>query len=154
VASRGRPYRPDAPIVPELAAGAVVVHRESGQVGLLFHQSEQRWALPKGHVEAGESLKETALREVREETGLREVELDAEIAEVTYRFFDAERGTNVEKVSVYYLGFTSERILSPEPIFARAEWVELPEAVRRVPYESDRMVLARAGERLRGGPHP
>jgi 8-oxo-dGTP pyrophosphatase MutT (NUDIX family) len=145
-------YRPERPIVAELAAGAVVVHRESGQVVLLYHRTQDRWALPKGHVDPGESLRQTALREVREETGLADVELDDEIAEVSYRFYNPDRALNIEKVSVYFLGFTSERDLRPEPIFSKAEWVDLPDAIRRVPYETDRHVLSRAGERLRATP--
>ncbi len=147
--SAERRYREGRPIVPELAAGAVVVHRPSGQVCLLFYREEARWALPKGHVDPGESLGAAAVREVREETGLAEVELGREVAEVHYRFYDPAREVNVSKTSVYFLGFTSERALRPEAIFERAEWVDLPEALRRVPFETDRQVLASAAERLR-----
>ncbi len=147
---KGR-YREDRPIVPELAAGAVVVQRQSGEVCLLFYRDEARWAIPKGHVDPGESLGTAASREVREETGLTSVDLGDEVAEVHYRFYDPVRDLNVYKTSVYFLGYTSERTLHPEPTFERAEWVDVAEAVRRVPFDTDRLVLRRAAKKLRPG---
>ncbi|HLM92084.1 MAG TPA: NUDIX domain-containing protein [Thermoplasmata archaeon] len=149
-----RTYRPDRPIVAELASGAVLVHRESGAICLLFYRPEARWALPKGHVDPGESLSTAALREVREETGIAELELSDEVAEVHYRFFDAARSLNVAKTTVYFLAFTSETQFRTEPIFDRGEWVDLAEATRRVPFDTDRYVLGRAAERLRAGAAP
>lgn len=148
---KDRAYRPDRPIVPELAAGAVVIHREGGEVCLLYYRDEARWALPKGHVDPGESLPTTARREVAEETGITELELGDEVAEVHYRFYHAKRALNVAKSTVYFLAFTSERVLHPEPIFERGEWVDLADATRRVPFETDRYVLSQASERLRSG---
>jgi 8-oxo-dGTP pyrophosphatase MutT (NUDIX family) len=145
-----REYRPERPIVAELAAGAVVLQRASGKVGLLFHRAESRWALPKGHVDPGESLATAAGREVTEETGLQRVTLGEEVAEVHYRFFDARRDLNVYKVCVYFLGETDEPEFHPEPTFERAEWVDFEEAVRRVPYETDRTVLRAAQRHLDG----
>lgn len=37
---------------------------------IVFEQFSQCWSLPKGHMEAGETEADTALRELREETGL------------------------------------------------------------------------------------
>ncbi len=149
-----RTYRPDRPIVAELASGAVVVHRENGGICLLLYRAEARWAFPKGHVDPGESLATTAVREVREETGISELELGDEVAEVHYRFYDAARDLNIAKTTVYYLAFTSQTEIRTEPIFERGEWVDLAEATRRVPFDTDRFVLAKAGERLRSGPAP
>ncbi len=49
------------------AAGGIV-RDEQGR--LLMIRCRDRWDLPKGHIETGESAVEAALREVREETGI------------------------------------------------------------------------------------
>lgn len=138
-------YRPDAPITPELAAGVVIFGRPDGKVFLLHQADEDRWCLPKGHVDPGESLAAAALREVREEAGFERVELEGELREVSYRYYHPRRGQNVLKTVVYFIGRTNERTPRLEPIFDRGEWVDLPEAIGRVQYVSDREVLESAG---------
>ncbi len=142
------PYRPDAPIVAELAAGAVIVSEVGVEVLLLHQKDEDRWCFPKGHVDPGESLGACALREIREETGLDAVELDAELGEVSYRFFRSSSGQNVYKSVVYFLARTRERAVRPEPIFDRYDWVPVATAVGRLRYDTDRRMLATAARRL------
>lgn len=53
--------------------GGVVYRRRAGQIEFLLVQatnSKDDWVLPKGHVEPDERMRETAVREVREETGV------------------------------------------------------------------------------------
>lgn len=148
------PFRADAPTVPELAAGVVVVLVPDGTVFLLHQADEDRWCIPKGHVDAGESLTTAALREVQEEAGFEHVELGDELHEVTYRFYHPRRGLNVHKSVVYFLGRTRERTARLEPIFDRSEWVPPAEAVRRAKYDTDREVLEAARRLLGGNPLP
>jgi 8-oxo-dGTP pyrophosphatase MutT (NUDIX family) len=148
VPRRSEPYRSDAPIVPELAAGAVLMHETQGDVLLLHQRDEDRWCFPKGHVDSGESLSAAAVREIREETGLSSVTLDEELGEVSYRFYQPKKARNVHKTTVYFLAHTSERSVRPEPIFDRHEWVSVATARERVTYETDRQVLELLSRRL------
>ena len=65
----------------EKSCGALVLCREDGEWKMLLTQNRNggHWAFLKGHVEAGETEKETAIREVLEETGL-------EVSQATYLF--------------------------------------------------------------------
>jgi 8-oxo-dGTP pyrophosphatase MutT (NUDIX family) len=134
--------------VPELAAGVVIRLEPDGTLFLLHQTDDDRWCLPKGHVDPGEGLATAALREVREEAGFEKVELEGEIGEVSYRFYHPRRGLNVYKSVVYFLGRTRERRAKLEPIFDRYEWVSPQEAVRRAKYPTDRQVLEAARRHL------
>jgi 8-oxo-dGTP pyrophosphatase MutT (NUDIX family) len=148
------PYRPEAATVPELAAGVVIFRESDDKVFLMHLVDEDRWCLPKGHVDPGESLATAALREVREEAGFEHIELDGELREVAYRFYHPRRALNIHKTVVYFLGRTAETAVRLEPIFDRSEWVEIGEAVGRAKYDTDREVLE-AARRLRSeGPAP
>ena len=55
----------------EHSSGAVLYTEEQGEVRyILVQERNGNWGFPKGHIEAGESRRQTALREIREETGL------------------------------------------------------------------------------------
>ena len=155
--AKSEPYRPDAAIIAELAAGAVLLDEDSLETLLLHQRDEDRWCFPKGHVDPGESLAEAALREIREETGLSSIRLDAEVAEVSYRFYRPKTRENVHKTTVYFLAFTAERSAHPEKMFDRAEWFDLEAARARVKYPTDRRVIdaaLRHRQRTAGTPTP
>lgn len=67
------------------AAGGVVV-RDDG--AMLMIRLRDRWDLPKGHVEAGESDSVAALREVEEETGIIAELCDTEPLTATWHAYD------------------------------------------------------------------
>ena len=55
----------------EHSSGAVLYTEEQGEIRyILVQERNGNWGFPKGHIEAGESRRQTALREIREETGL------------------------------------------------------------------------------------
>jgi len=130
--------------VAEVAAGGIVRRSSDGHLLLLHQAEEDRWCLPKGHVEAGESLAAAALREIHEETGLDALTLGPETVEVHYRFFQPDRDRNVLKTVVYFEVRTSNAEPRLEPGFDRCEWVTLAVARRMVRYDTDRQALRRS----------
>ena len=63
-------------IVREPTSGGIVFRftRDKKDIEILLIQdSKERWTIPKGHIEPGETAKMTARREIEEETGLRNV---------------------------------------------------------------------------------
>ena len=103
-----------------------------------------RWSLPKGTPEAGETLEETALREVREETGL-EVAIEAPLGSINYWFLSPSKGANCNKTVHFYLmahkgGSTDLH----DPEFDEVRWFSSEEALNRVSYANEAKLLEKA----------
>ena len=130
-----------------VAAGGVVYRRAGPQVEVvLVGRSEQGlWALPKGRPEVGESLPETARREVEEETGLR-VEIVRPIGEIRYAYM-TRRGARVSKVVHHYLMTASGGDTEDHDYeYDLVEWVPAPRALGRLTYDNERDMLRLALE--------
>lgn len=49
-------------------AGCFLIKKETKEIAIIYRQKKGDYSFPKGHVEKGETLKETAIRETAEET--------------------------------------------------------------------------------------
>ena len=63
-------------VYPEPTVGALIVNKEGKIFLAKSHKWFDKYTLPGGHIEVGETMKEAAAREVKEEVGL-----DVEVAE-------------------------------------------------------------------------
>jgi len=142
------PADDDRPLV--LAAGAVL-HRtgpEGHEVLLVHRPRYDDWSLPKGKLEAGESWRDGARREVEEETGHTGV-LGAEVARVRYR----DHRDRPKEVRYFALA-------DPEGTFAANDevdevaWLPLAAARRKVTRPDDARVIDALGRHLEDQPDP
>ena len=75
-------------IVREPTAGGIVFRRNEKQEVeiLLIQDAKDRWTIPKGHIEDGESAQQTALREIGEEAGLHDTEALGWLGKIHFRY--------------------------------------------------------------------
>ncbi|AKM78775.1 MAG: AP4A hydrolase [Candidatus Beckwithbacteria bacterium GW2011_GWB1_47_15] len=107
------------------------------------HSGYHRWVLPKGLVEKGESLKDTAVREVEEECGVR-AKVIAKIPEPE-RYVYTMAGQKVFKLVTYFLmEYQSGNIKDHSWEMEEVEWLEFDQAVKRVEFKGAKEVLEKA----------
>ncbi len=100
------------------------------------------WTLPKGTPNPGETLEQTALREVAEETGL-EVRIVEPVGAIEYFF--VQEGTRIHKTVHYYLmAATGGHLARHDREFEAVVWVPLTEADALMRHETERLIVARA----------
>ncbi|MCL5784736.1 MAG: NUDIX domain-containing protein [Patescibacteria group bacterium] len=129
----------------EFSAGGIVFNSQ-GQVLLTQNSANKYWGFPKGWVDKGESTKEAALREVKEEGGV-EAEIVDKIADSRYVFTSKESGEKVFKVVTFYL----MKYLSGDPQnhdweVEEAGWFEPEEAFKKLSFSQDKSHLKKALE--------
>jgi 8-oxo-dGTP pyrophosphatase MutT (NUDIX family) len=106
------------------------------------------WGLPKGGVESGETLPQTALREVAEETGI-EGEVDRELGSIDYSFYSREASSRIHKTVHYYLMHaTGGDTAHHDHEVSEARWVPLAEALKLMTYPNEREMVRRAADAL------
>lgn len=136
----------------EYSAGGVVLRRgENGtEVAVIKPAGRNVLALPKGHIERGETSQKTAEREILEETGLT-VACIKKLGDVkyVYRF----KGKTIFKcVSFYVFRYESGEIDQIAQSMRKevdvAKWISLEEAVAKLSYPGEREMAGRVLDEL------
>jgi 8-oxo-dGTP pyrophosphatase MutT (NUDIX family) len=137
--------------VEEVSAGGLVVSGEGpAMVGALIGKLDRRgrllWSLPKGHVEPGETLEQTAVREVAEETGIHG-EVVASLGTVDYWF--VFEGRRIHKTVHHFLLQAVGGALSDDDNeVTEVAWVRLDDLPERLAYPDERRLVTRVPELL------
>lgn len=119
-------------LVEEQVAGGGVVFNQDGKILSIYRRDW--WDLPKGKQDKGETIAETALREVREETGLKTLTLGESIG-ITYHIFRSNKGKLILKTSHWFKMTTTEERLVPqsEEDIDQAVWLTKEELLAKTP---------------------
>lgn len=130
------------------AAGGVVWRKRTSTAGngtsievLLIHRPKyDDWTLPKGKAEPGETLAETAVREIKEETGLQ-VRLGIPLHELEYRVAGGIK--RVHYWSARAVSSTGTEGFAPNAEVDEVRWARLGKASDLLTYPHDRAILER-----------
>ncbi len=131
------------------SAGGIVYRSGEGGVEVVIcgRSHDGVWGLPKGTPDEGETLEETALREVSEETGL-DVQILDKVGVVEYWF--AADGIRFHKWVHHYLmecvgGDTSRH----DSEYDIVEWRPVKDALKALTFRNEANMVAKAIEMIR-----
>lgn len=133
--------------VEETSAGGLVVDRSGSQprvalIGRLDRRGRLLWSLPKGHLEAGESTQDAAIREVEEETGIRGRVL-APLGTIDYWFVADDRRIH-KTVHHYLLEAAGGQLSDTDVEVDEVAWVPIGELGARLAYAGERRLAETA----------
>lgn len=136
----------------EYSSGGVVYRRtETGYEFVAVQRARHGdWSLPKGHIEAGESRENAAIREVMEETGI-EARIVGDLQEVVYFYRRAKEGLTRKSVYYYLMEALSDDLGGPNWEVSEARWLPMSQADSLLSYANDketiRLALKALGEK-------
>ncbi len=145
--SRKPETSPAAPTIRVISSGGVIYRQHRGEVEVALIRVRDRWGLPKGQVEEGESLQDTALREVREETGL-DGKIVAKLDDITY-WYTQKSGARepvriFKRVYFYLFRYLKGDVARHDHEVDEVRWFAMPEAQRQISYATERDILIKA----------
>jgi len=124
-------------VVREPTAGGIVYRRsKQGEVEILLIQdSKGRWTIPKGHIEEGESARQTAEREIREETGLQEMKVQDWLGKINFRYRRANSLVLMTTEIFLVRAEGNDSAVKPEKWMTSLGWLPANEALDKIEYE-------------------
>ena len=141
-----------AKAVKEYTAGGVVFRIKEGQLEFLLLQDVKgRWSIPKGHVESGETLEQTAIREIGEETGRMNIKIIDKLDKI--HFFYRMNGKLIFMTTFVFLmeSIDLDETLMPEKSegIVDVSWFDEQAALRAIEYKATKVLLEEGAKRVK-----
>jgi diadenosine hexaphosphate hydrolase (ATP-forming) len=138
-------------IVREPTSGGIVFrHTKNEDLEILLIQdAKDRWTIPKGHIEEGETASQTARREIGEEAGLHDVDMLGWLGKIHFRYRRIDRlvlmTTQIYLVRVR----TDGNEIQKEEWMNGIKWFPFNEALDLIEYEDIAKLMLKAKTRIR-----
>nr|MDO8081009.1 NUDIX domain-containing protein [Candidatus Freyarchaeota archaeon] len=128
----------------EFSAGVVIYRMENGKPKYLILKHERgHWDFVKGNVEKNEKLRDTVIREAREETGIQDLKFDDDFENKISYFYKRGGGT-VYKEVVFHLAETKTDQVKISYEHVGYNWLNYDGALKGLSYENSIKTLKKA----------
>lgn len=121
-----------------------VLFRKSGEITeVLLIYRRKYWDLPKGKLDAGESLEMCAAREVSEEVGIPVPSIVDSLGQTTHDY--QQDGVFIKKTTFWYVMVSNASVFTPqtEEEIEQVEWIPVNDAMKMAGFHNLRIVLDR-----------
>lgn len=138
-------------IVREPTAGGIVFRRNAkGEVEfLLIQDHKDRWTIPKGHIEEGETAQQAAKREIGEEAGLNDTEMLGWLGKIHFRYRRIDKLVLISQ-QVYLMRVkTDGNEIQKEDWMNGIKWFSFYDALDAIEYEDIGKLMLLAMKRIR-----
>ena len=102
---------------------------------MLYQDARDRWTIPKGHIEPGESAQAAAIREVGEETGLYNVEPICWLGKINFRYRRLDKLVLISQQNYLVKVKTDGEEIKKEEWMNDIRWFSVQDALDKVEYE-------------------
>ena len=118
---------------------------------LLIQDSKERWTIPKGHIEPGETAKVTARREIEEETGLKNVSVLTWLGKIHFKYRRLDKLVLMTTQVYLVQALDSKEQPMPEKWMKGIRWFSFREALEVIEYEDIEKLMLIAKKKIRAG---
>ncbi len=138
-------------IVREPTAGGIVFRRDKNDEVeiLLIQDAKDRWTIPKGHIEEGETAQQTAKREIGEEAGLTNTDVIVWLGKIHFRYRRVDKLVlmTTQIYLVKALGDTND--IKKEDWMNGIKWFKFTDALDAIEYEDIGKLMLLAMKKIR-----
>lgn len=118
---------------------------------LLIQDSKNRWTIPKGHVEPGENVKQTAIREIGEEAGLKNIQVLCWLGKIHFKYRRQDKLV-LMTTQIYLVHSTDDtERLTKEKWMNGIKWFKFADALDAIEYTDIEKLMLIAKKRIRSG---
>lgn len=138
-------------IVREPTAGGIVFRRnKQGEIEILLIQdAKDRWTIPKGHIEEGETAQVTAKREIGEEAGLENVDMLGWLGKIHFRYRRLDKLV-LMTTQIYLVRAKGDtNAIKKEEWMNGIKWFKFADALDAIEYEDIGKLMLLAMKKIR-----
>ena len=141
-------------VVREPTSGGIVFRltRDKKDIEILLIQdSKERWTIPKGHIEPGETANITARREIEEETGLKNVSILGWLGKIHFKYRRMDKLVLMTTQIYLVQALDSHEMPVGEKWMKGIKWFSFTDALETIEYDDIGKLMLIAKKKVRTG---